>query len=98
MRPFRNSKLASLIEHELSRVILKEFEFENALVTITKVEVSSDLLQAKIKLGIIPKEKELEIYRAVDKRGKELQYKIFKKINIRQIPKFIFEIDEHKAA
>lgn len=96
MKTFRNLRVASLIEHELNKLFLQKMEFENALVTITAVEVSGDLLQAKIRLGVIPREKGPEVFALLQKRRRELQHLIFKKINIKPMPSFKFEIEEQK--
>lgn len=93
MRPFRNLKVASAIEHELSTLLARDFNVPETLVTITDVAVSEDLLQARVKLGIIPKEKELETFLKLEKRRRELDHAIFKKLNIRPTPRLKFEID-----
>lgn len=93
MKTFRNLRVASLVEHELNKLFLQKLEFENALVTITAVEVSSDLLQAKVRLGVIPFEKGPEIFKLLEKRKKELQYRLLRKINIKPMPSLKFEIE-----
>lgn len=95
-RPFRNLKIASLIEHELSLFIAREIEVPDALITITDVEVSEDLDNTKITLSVIPYEKELEAFTAIESRRKEIEYKILRKTRLRVIPKFKFVIDSHK--
>ena len=94
MKTFRNLRVASLIEHELNKLFLQKMEFENALVTITAVEVSGDLLQAKIKLGVIPHEKGPEVFLALEEKKRELRYLLLKRINIKPMPRLIFEINE----
>jgi len=94
MRPYRNLKIASVIEHELGNLLVREFDFENAIVTIVGVEVSPDLMQAKIKLGIIPFEKSPEIFKLIEEKRRELQHKLLKKMNIRPMPRLKFVIDK----
>ena len=96
MKTFRNLRVASLIEHELNKLFLQKMEFENALVTITAVEVSGDLLQAKIKLGVIPYEKGPEIFSSLEEKRRELQHLLLKKMNIKPMPRLKFEIVEEK--
>lgn len=96
MRPYRNLKIGSLIEQELSQMILEDCEVDNALVTITSVEVSEDLLQAKVMLSIIPYEKELEAFFAIDSKKKQLEHQLLKRMRIRAVPHLKFEIDTHK--
>ena len=95
MRPYRDLKIGSLIQEELSKIIAKEVEFDNALVTIVRVEISPDLLQARISLGIIPTEKEIPVFEQLEKRRRELEYRLLKKMNIRPMPHLKFIIEQH---
>ena len=95
-RRYRNLKIASLIEHELSLFIAKEIEVPDALITVTDVAVSDELDNTKITLSVIPYAKELEAFTAIETRRKEIEYKILKKSRLRVIPKFTFIIDSHK--
>lgn len=96
MRPYRNLKMAGLIEEELGKLIGQEVYVEGALVTITDVFVTPDLLQAKVKLGIIPKAKELEAFLAVEKRLPTLRHALLRKMNVKPMPKLSVEIDSRK--
>ena len=95
-RRYRNLKIASFIEHELSLIIAKEIEVPGALITVTDVAVSDNLDNTKITLSIIPYTKELEAFTEIEKKRKEIEYKILKKSRLRIIPKFTFVIDSHK--
>ncbi|MEK7513217.1 MAG: ribosome-binding factor A [Patescibacteria group bacterium] len=96
MRPFRNLKIASVIEYELGRILVRDFAVGGALVTITAVEVSTDLLQATVRLGIIPYVKGPEVFAAVSERRGEFQHQLLKKMNIRPMPQIRFLLDEPK--
>jgi ribosome-binding factor A len=97
MKPHRNLQIASVIEHELSQLLLRECDFGNALVTITRVEVGEKLLQAVIHLSIIPYEKGLGVFEELGRRRKELEYKLLKKTRLRMVPRLEFKIEENKA-
>lgn len=94
MRPFRNLKMASVIEAELGTLLSREFDFGGALVTITSVEVGEDLLQAKVKLGIIPYEQGPVVFEMIQERRGELQHKLIKKLRFKPIPHITFAIDQ----
>lgn len=94
MRRFRNLKVASAIEHELSTLLARDFNVPGALVTVTDVTVSEDLLQARVKLGIIPPEKEVEVFLEIEKRRREFDHAIFKKLNIRPTPRLKFVLQQ----
>lgn len=92
MRPYRNLKLASLIQEELSKLLLKEVDIVGALVTITGVEVANDLSEAKVKLSILPVEKGPEVFMMIEEQRRELQHKLLKKLNVKPMPRLRFEI------
>jgi len=93
MRTFRNLRLEDLIQQYLGELLIREFDFNGALVTIKEVIVDKDLKQAKVKLSFIPFEKELEAFILIDSRKKELQRKLLRKLNIRPLPQLKFEIE-----
>lgn len=88
--------MAGLIEEELGKLIGREVYVEGALVTITDVFVTPDLLQAKVKLGIIPKAKELEAFLAVEKHLPTLRHALLRKMNVKPMPRLSFELDTRK--
>ncbi|TSC52680.1 MAG: Ribosome-binding factor A [Parcubacteria group bacterium LiPW_41] len=94
MRPFRDLKLSSLITEELGKMFSRDFNFEGALVTIMETEVEKDLLHANVKLGIIPYEKSLEVYKIVSRAASDIRFKLLKKLNIKPMPYLKFEIVE----
>jgi ribosome-binding factor A len=102
MRKYRNLKMASLIRDELSLILLKGFEFP-ALVTIINVNVDSDFKLAKVKIKITPKDlkinlieqKKLEakILKELNENKEKLFKILFKKLNLKPMPKIVFEIE-----
>lgn len=89
-RPLRISKL---ISNELSKLIQKEVEFDNALVTVTSVDINDKIDRAKVGVSIIPKDKEAESLEALSRAVSHLQYKLHHHLNIKPMPKLVFEID-----
>lgn len=96
MRPFRNLKIASVIEHELSKMLVRDYPVDNALVTVVGVEVSEDLLQAKVRLSIVPYMKGPEAFLLIDGNKRQIERTLLHKMNIRPMPHLKFEIEEHK--
>lgn len=96
MRPYRDLKMADLIEEEFGKLIEREVFVEGALITVTGVTVTPDLLQANVRLGIIPKAKELEGFLAVEKRLPALRYALLRKMNVKPMPRVAIELDTAK--
>jgi ribosome-binding factor A len=94
MRPFRDLKIASVIQEELAKILARDFFVEGALVTVMNVVLDDDLLHARVKIGIIPYEKGPEVFEALEKSRREFQHKLLKKINIKPMPQIKFELEE----
>jgi ribosome-binding factor A len=95
MRPYRNERIASLINQELSKLFLKEFDFGDTLLTVTSVVVSQDLSLAKIKVAILPYEKELEVWKEIEKEEKNIEKKLARILNIKPMPHLKFFIERY---
>jgi ribosome-binding factor A len=93
----RPERVSSLIQEELSRIILREVELPvpGALATITDVEVDKKLEGAKVEVSVIPSDAETEkaVLGALDAAAGELQYLLMKKINIKPMPRIRFALD-----
>ncbi len=94
MKPFRREKIESLIQHELASIFAREIEFpEDTLVTVSRVEVTQDLSEAKIGVSVIPNSSEERVIEVLGKLRGFLQTLLTRKINIRSMPHIYFEID-----
>lgn len=88
----RPERVQSLIQAELGKLLLKEVEFP-ALVTITSVEVQKKLDIARVRLSVVPSSFNKEALAIVERSQGELQHLLMKKLNIKPMPKIMFEID-----
>lgn len=95
MKPHKTEKLASLVQEILTSILLRDFNFNGALVTVLGVEVSENNLKANVRLGIIPREKELEVFKVLREREREIRHKLLRKTRLRLIPRLIFEIAQN---
>lgn len=89
-RPLR---VANLIQEELGKLILREVNFGNALVTITDVVIEHKLETATVKVSVIPEAKEGDALDLLNRSAGQLQYLLLRKINIYPMPRIHFEID-----
>jgi len=90
----RIKRINELLKREVSQIILKEIDFYNILVTITEVNTSSDLRQAKIKISSLPQEKNELALEIIKKNIFQIQKEINKKLQMNPIPRLVFEIDK----
>jgi ribosome-binding factor A len=84
-------KLNSLIQQELGQIILRGMDFpKGVLTTITRVEVSEDLRQAKVYISVLPEEKSTEILNTFKKQIFLIQQSLNKKLKMRPLPRLFF--------
>lgn len=91
-RPYRNQKIASVIEAELARMLAREFHVTGTLVTVLGVTVDDDRLHATVKLGIIPYERAPEVFGELKKVRGSFEHRLLQKMNIRPFPHLSFTL------
>ena len=80
---------------EISKILLRDFAFSpEILVTLTRVDCSANLIEAKAYISVYPEEKSEPILRALQKSVFDVQYKINRALRQRPIPKIKFVKDE----
>jgi ribosome-binding factor A len=88
---FRIEKVNSLIQEELGKIILKEIDvFPGILLTITRVECSTSLFQAKVFISVIPEDRFEEVLSLLNRHIYDLQQMLNKKLKMRPVPKIEF--------
>ena len=91
----RIQSVNSLIKNELSQILLKEADFpEDTLATLTRVETSTDLSQAKVYISIMPDNKINEIFEILNKNIYKLQQELNKRLKMRPTPRIVFKKEE----
>jgi ribosome-binding factor A len=88
-------KINHLIKQEVGKIILNELELPSStLVTVTRVKSSNNLSSAKIYISVIPEEKYQDAIKEIDKKIFYVQKKLNKKLELRVVPRIIFEKEE----
>lgn len=93
----RIEKVNSLLEHEVSKIIQKDFNFPGVLVTLTHIKASGNLIEAKAYISAMPEDKIDHVVSVLNKGVYDVQQEINKKLFMRPIPKIIFVKDEQIA-
>jgi ribosome-binding factor A len=97
----RIEKVNSLLQHEISKIIFRDFAFSpEILVTLTRVETTANMIEAKAYISVFPETKSDGIINALQKSVYDVQYKINRTLRMRPIPKikFIKETEISHAA
>ena len=90
----RIDKVNSLLLQEIGKIIQRDFDFSDCLVTLTRVDTTSNLIEAKAFITVLPDEKKDKIIKILNNNIRDVQQKINKKLNMRPIPKIKFVRDE----
>ena len=87
-------ELRHLISNALLRSSFYDEHIENNNITITEVNVSPDLKNAKVYIMPLGGEKKLDVLNSLNKVTGRLKKIISSNLSLRQTPKLIFKIDE----
>ena len=94
----RQLRVGEELRHLISNALLRESFYdqiiENNTITITEVNVSPDLKNAKVYIMPLGGENKLEVLDSLNKSNGRIKKLISSNINLRQIPKLLFKIDE----
>ena len=98
----RQRRIAELIHEEISKLL--QFETRDpriGFVTVTGVEVSSDLKVATVYVSLLAdagsQAEEKEVMAGLDRARVYLRYELGQKVNLRYNPELRFEIDRTQA-
>jgi len=87
----RIPRVNQLIKKELSQIVLKEIELTKGdLVTVTKVEASLDLNQAKVFISSLPESHTERVLSILNRQIYFIQQKLNKRLKMKFIPKIEF--------
>ena len=89
----RIDKVNSLLEHEISKLIAREFSFSGGMLTLTHVDTSANLIQTRVYISVLPEDKTEAAVKALNANVHDIQQKLNKMLNMRPIPKIIFVAD-----
>lgn len=97
MKPYRKQKLESAIHQMVSEVITQQLQDPRVspLTTVTRVEVSGDLMVSKVYLSVLGGEsEESRTLAAVRHAGGRIRSIVAHELAIRQCPEMQFYLDE----
>jgi len=92
----RFERINEELRKEISNIISFELKNPNAtgLISITKVKVTNDLKFAKVYVSILNSKNVKDTLAALKKSSGFIRTEIAKRVNLRQTPELIFELDD----
>lgn len=96
----RTERLASVLQRDLGKMLQQSYQPSGSFITVTNVEVTDDLLIAKIFISIYaPGKDEDVIFEYLEQQNAEIRKELASKIRhqVRRIPELLFNKDESAA-
>lgn len=93
----RTERLSSIIKRDLGKIIQKSYQRGGSFITITKVDVTPDLLIAKVLISVYaPGRDEDAIFAHLEEQKAEIRHELASKIRhqVRRIPELHFINDK----
>lgn len=91
----RISRVNRVIKEELSKILLKEVDIRKEIImTLTRVDTSSNMACSKIYFSVIPEENTEEVSQILNSNIYEIQHLLNKKLKMRKVPKIVFVWDK----
>jgi ribosome-binding factor A len=96
----RIDQINSLLKQELAEMINREGILPDGLITVTRVKTSPDLRYAKVSVSVLPDNLSGTALKALRKKTGFFSGVLRKKLNLKFIPKFNWDLDttEREAA
>lgn len=94
----RIEQVNSLIQEELGRILLKEFEVPpGMMLTITSVDTSSDRDHAVVKVSIYPNNASATLFETLTRKQGYFQHLLNQKLVMEHVPMIHFQLDTLEA-
>ena len=95
--PYRKERIAEVVSHAASDFIQQEAN-KRSLITVTRVELSSDFSKAIIFVTVLPDESEEMAIEFLKRNLGDFKDFVKEKTSLQYIPWFDFEIDKGEKA
>ena len=93
-RGFRTRRVAELVRGELSRLLLAEFQdADSGLLTVTRVEVTPDLLVARVYLSIFGGRDPQGLLERIERSRGALRRALASRVKLKYNPELFFALD-----
>ncbi len=90
----RLKKLNDLLRDEAGKILKKELELNDALVTVVRADISPTLEHATVWISVFPESQEKSALKEINRNIYSLQQMLNKRLIMRPVPKIRFEIDK----
>ena len=89
----RQLRLNELVKRELSGIIVRELNFEGALVSINDVDVSTDMRTAHVFVGVLGSTQRESVLNKLEENRPALQAELSRRVVLKYTPHLVFHLD-----
>ncbi len=90
----RQLRVNEMVKRELSGIIVREINFEGALVSINAVDVAPDLKSAHVFVSVLGSSKKEDVMNKLEENRAVLQSTLSRKVVLKYTPHLIFHLDK----
>jgi ribosome-binding factor A len=93
-RSFRPKRVAELVQAEIGRLLIAEFQAAGAgLLTVTRVEMTPDLLAARVFVSVFGTEDPAALLDRLERRKGHIRRVLASRIKLKYNPELFFSLD-----
>ena len=89
----RQLRLNELVKRELSGIIARELNFEDALVSINAVDVAADMRSAHVFVSVLGSAQSESVINQLEENRPALQAALSRKVVLKYTPHLVFHLD-----
>lgn len=91
----RMARVSELLKRELGQCLERDFEFRDVLVTIHDVDVTPDLRNAHVFVGIVGDQSRRDaVMEQLDRKRGHIQSQVMKRVVLKYTPQLHFRFDD----
>lgn len=93
MATHRLDKVNELMKREIGSFVQKEFDWPGTIVSILDVEVTEDLKEGRVWVGVVGRMAPAQVVEKLSRHRGEIQKAVSKRVILRNTPKLTFKHD-----
>ncbi|MGN0837270.1 MAG: 30S ribosome-binding factor RbfA [Akkermansia sp.] len=90
----RLDKVNELMKREISSYVQKEFDWSGTIVSILDVEITEDLKEGRVWVGVVGRMHPAQVIEKLSKHRGEIQRAVSRRVILRNTPKLTFRHDD----
>jgi ribosome-binding factor A len=91
---FRTRRVAELVQAEISRILIGEFQdASSGLLTVTRVEMTPDLLTARVFISVFGASDPGAVLERIDRSNGRIRRALASRIKLKYNPQLFFALD-----